>query len=91
MALSSNMSGSAYVSVRLKTDDVETQKTLGKVPTSVPRRCDHTGTICGTRSCIESWAIDYYLYLGRTEGGRRIFKEAFPERDDYLVPQEGDN
>jgi hypothetical protein len=65
-------SGSTYVSAQLKGEVDRT-----KVPVaSSPDRCEHAATICATRACIESWSIDYHVFLERTEAGRRIAREA---------------
>jgi hypothetical protein len=45
---------------------------IAHILTSVPNRCDHTHRICATPSCVESWSIDWRLYLNRTAPGRTL-------------------
>lgn len=34
--------------------------------------CKHGVTICATWECLESWSIDYAIFLSRTGAGREI-------------------
>lgn len=63
------LSGQAYVSVTAEWDADRI-----RVKTAVPHHCEHGVTICATWSCVESWATDYNVHLGRTAAGREIIE-----------------
>jgi hypothetical protein len=68
------LSGYTYVSAMLR-DDVDKRPWragLVKLPAATPDKCHHGITICSLWECLESWAIDYRLYLHRTAAGRTI-------------------
>jgi hypothetical protein len=73
-----NLSGATYVSAMLR-EDLEKypwRDNLRRLPATTPDRCQHGVSICSQWSCLESWSIDYRLFLHRTGAGRRIANEA---------------
>jgi hypothetical protein len=65
-----NFSGNSYVPMRLREDPEGTKPTPTRIV--VERNCDHKTTICPTKDCIESWAIDWKIFFDRTGGGRQL-------------------
>lgn len=74
-----SLSGSTYVSAMLR-DDLDKypwRDGLRRIPAvNDPGKCEHGITICSDWNCLESWSIDFRLYLNRTGAGRRIAAEA---------------
>lgn len=68
------LSGYTYVSAMLRedVDKVPWRNGLRRLPAMTPDKCHHGITICSLWECLESWAIDYRLYLHRTAAGRTI-------------------
>jgi hypothetical protein len=95
-----SLSGSTYVSAMLRedTDKYPWRDGLRRIPAvSDPGMCEHGITICSQWSCLESWAIDWRLYLNRTGAGRRIAAEAgwnplqdIPASETHRVPDPKD-
>ena len=68
------LSGNAYVSARMRPEP-NVPATRCRLPLVHPRNCDHTYTLCMTARCLNSWSLDYQLFLIRTGGGRRIAEQ----------------
>jgi hypothetical protein len=70
-----DLSGLNYVAAWFRdTDEEATNQWRGvlRIPIRKPDNCNHAESICTKWDCVELWAIDYHLYLGRTAGGRSI-------------------
>jgi len=64
------LSGSTYVSIRLRGEDHLGRSAIGRLLIRDPLYCAHGVTICV--ECADSWEIDYSVYYDRTAGGRRL-------------------
>lgn len=89
------LSGATYVAACLRENVGKTPigDYFARIPVVPASRCDHAETICATWRCVESWAIDWRLYLGRTGGGRSLAEavgwpadEDIPASPGQMVP-----
>jgi hypothetical protein len=79
MSRAEDLSGRRYVAAHLRGEDYRagTRMSYARIPLAGRRgECDHCETICADSECIESWGIDYRLYLQRTSGGRALADES---------------
>lgn len=76
------ISSNTYVAARVR-GDAEGRPTLASLVVVAPQNCDHTHTICETAECLNSWSLDWQLYLQRTNRGRDIIQR-FHLTDDQL-------
>lgn len=84
------LSGGAYVSIQLRDDgDVR----LGALLIVSPANCNHgdpeasthgEGTACETAECLNSWSLDWRMFLTRTIRGRAII-ERFHLTDEQVA------
>ena len=63
-----NMSGGRYVPARERYYPVN----VTQLEIVSPDNCDHTSTVCPTKSCISSWENDWELLFSRTIGGHKL-------------------
>lgn len=76
----STLSGNAYISVIMRDGTGE----RSRIPLVAATNCDHTYTICPTAECLNSWSLDYRLFMRRTGGGRKL-TDQFHLTDAALV------
>ena len=84
------LSGTSYVSAvpREYLHMVPLKPHRVRLPLPGAGTCEHGVTICATWECIESWSMDYRLFLHRTVAGREIAAKLRiePTRDlDHLA------
>jgi len=81
------LSSNSYISVKLR-GELEKASTLKVV---MPNNCNHAENMCcETAECLNSWSLDWQMFLRRTNRGRAIIKQ-FELTDDQVMMLESDN